>query len=675
MAKKAVKKQNKKTASVLTDKPFVVNDTMIVPIPDIDPSLPALMTPEEFMKNSYKMSDKDMNRMMYEQAKAVVRLGESPEWPEDDYGAFMWFTWNFITPEMREVFPDIAREYLAHEPLIGTAFENVPYPMMNETTWDDAYYFRVIAIMLTAARRGSAYSRNFLISLYKIYYKPEYNRLKQLKILTYLNLLELHDEDCKRKGYASGHSVDGQKSYGEAIIEERQHQAGWTNVYGNRTLSARPNRPSQEAVEHLGDDFRDAANYVRGMTDAPDEPPLQPTAARLFIMCELMRIPIEETCNLAAEHLNLATGSLLTLSFRNSPEYRQFWSELVERSKDFLAAELPEVFDPFLYQDDEKYLPLEIAERVLLSAFKKLVRNYRMPYDSKEFRLADLISDVNVTLNLDFPDYDPYFGDVLYLAMIEYLGECLCELMNARDCELEDILRFDRRFYKGEWSGVVSAERRDVKADKLLKTVEGMREDEPSPVPIIEKPPETEEELRAKVDELQKALEEKELSLAEAEQKAILQRALYERESRKKAELERKVYDAGIEHSELIALREYVYSLRDESEIELDEKTREELIKAVQDKNVAVLGGTERWIKRMRKLYPKWKFVSVEDDSQGAMLSLESADFIYIYTSALKHAQYYRAMDMIRRKGKMLFYLGSTNTNENVSRFYRDLVR
>jgi hypothetical protein len=42
--------------------------------------------------------------------------------------------------------------------------------MMNETTWDDAYYFRVIAIMLTAARRGSSYSRNFLLSLYKVYY-------------------------------------------------------------------------------------------------------------------------------------------------------------------------------------------------------------------------------------------------------------------------------------------------------------------------------------------------------------------------------------------------------------------------------------------------------------------------------------------------------------------------
>ena len=56
------------------------------------------------------------------------------------------------------------------------------------------------------------------------------------------------------------------------------------------------------------------------------------------------------------------------------------------------------------------------------------------------------------------------------------------------------------------------------------------------------------------------------------------------------------------------------------------------MIKAVQNKNVAVLGGTERWVKSMKKLYPKWLFISVEDGSQGAMNSLESADFIYIYT-------------------------------------------
>lgn len=37
-----------------------------------------------------------------------------PQWPEDDFGTVLWFTWNFITPEMREAFPIIAKEYLEH---------------------------------------------------------------------------------------------------------------------------------------------------------------------------------------------------------------------------------------------------------------------------------------------------------------------------------------------------------------------------------------------------------------------------------------------------------------------------------------------------------------------------------------------------------------------------------
>ena len=125
----------------------------------------------------------------------------------------------------------------------------------------------------------------------------------------------------------------------------------------------------------------------------------------------------------------------------------------------------------------------------------------------------------------------------------------------------------------------------------------------------------------------------------------------------------------------MIALREYVYSLRDEREIELDEEKQEQMVAALQDKNVAVLGGTERWTKRMRRLFPKWKFISVEDDSIGGYNALEGASYIYIYTSAIKHSVYYRAMNLIRKSGKTLFFLGSTNTEENIVRFCRDLCR
>ncbi|MBR7148218.1 MAG: hypothetical protein IKD13_05225 [Firmicutes bacterium] len=120
---------------------------------------------------------------------------------------------------------------------------------MQEKTWDDAYFFRVLLIMLNAARGGSTYSKNFLLSLYKVYYKQEYNKLKRLKTLTYLDILEFHDEDCYRRGLPSGHTIDGKKSFKEMTIERRMHEPGWTNVYGERPLTPVPEKKRKDSSE------------------------------------------------------------------------------------------------------------------------------------------------------------------------------------------------------------------------------------------------------------------------------------------------------------------------------------------------------------------------------------------------------------------------------------------
>lgn len=241
----------KKTRSgELSLSPIIIGDKKIIPINTDNEKVPEMgksgeMTPEEFMKVSHTLSDKELNRIIYQHARDAIEEGVMPPWPEDDFGVVMWFAWNFITDEMRESFPAIAREYLAHYrdeerngensdakgagsgsgagKLVGGAdgraygnvvpkeFDDIPYPRLNETTWDDAYYFRVLLMMLTCARRGSVYSRNFLISLYKVYYKAEYNKVKRLKVLTYLDVLELHDEDCLRRGLSSGHTHAGRE--------------------------------------------------------------------------------------------------------------------------------------------------------------------------------------------------------------------------------------------------------------------------------------------------------------------------------------------------------------------------------------------------------------------------------------------------------------------------------
>ena len=126
------------------------------------------------------MSDSELNALLYRQAKEMVEDGRMEPWPKDDWGILFWFEFSFITPEMRQVFPAIAREFLLHEPQVGTEFRDVPISRLDEEKWEDAFYFRILAMMVLSARRGSVYSRNFLISLYKVYYKNEYNRVKKL---------------------------------------------------------------------------------------------------------------------------------------------------------------------------------------------------------------------------------------------------------------------------------------------------------------------------------------------------------------------------------------------------------------------------------------------------------------------------------------------------------------
>ena len=627
------------------------------------------------MGMTHTLSDKELNRVIYENAKFAVREGFMPDWPEDDFGTVLWFTWNFITDEMREAFPAIAREYLEHAKDDLIASKETPYPRMQEKTWDDAYFFRVLLIMLNAARGGSTYSKNFLLSLYKVYYKQEYNKLKRLKTLTYLDILEFHDEDCYRRGLPSGHTIDGKKSFKEMTIERRMHEPGWTNVYGERPLTPVPEKKRKDSSEKT-EAINQAVTNIREISECPDEPPIQPTASRVIIMSQLMGIEIDSTCNEQANHMNDIADSMSKLNFLFSPDYRKFRKEMLERSKGLLRVNYPEMFDPFEYQKNERYITLQIAECILSDICKKYDVNYRMPYDSKKFSLPDLMADLSLTLGKDFPEVQMSFDEVLILSMVQYLGECLCELMAVRDTELDETLRFSRKKEEGEWERQsIDPEKGKTLTEKVLRSVESLRE--PTEPIIEEVPPLDEGELRGQVERLRELLSEKEAALAESGQKVIQQRVLYEKARDERNELERQVDEAAVEHAELIALREYVYnsSIGDDDVVDLDEEGRTEIIVRIKDKKVTILGGTERWIKRMKRLLPSWNYISVDDNSLGAVGALERADYIYVYTDALKHAQYYRAMNIVKSKGKVLYYLGSSNIDECLRQFGVELSR
>ena len=492
-------------------------------------------------------------------------------------------------------------------------------------------------------------------------------------MLTYLDILESHDEYCRRQGYPSGHTTDGSDSFKEMTIEKRKHEPGWTNVYGKRPLSPVPEKNGKKAPN--ADAINKAVSEIRDMSEAPDEPPIQPTASRLLIMSELMGILIDETCNEQAVHMNVIADSMNTVIFLNSPEYRKLRDEMTERYKGLLRVNYSEMFDPYEYQSNEKYVTLQVAETIMSDVFRKYDTNYRMPYDSKKFSLPDLMAELTITLQKDFPDITMTFDEVMILSMVQYLSECLCEVMAVRDTELDEVLRFSRRKIKGEWNKEQPADK--VKTDKILRSVESLRPKEPAIIQQAEtKEPMDETGLRAEIERLKEQLAEKDAALAESEQKVIRQRVLYEKARDERDGLLESADEAAVEHAELIALREFVYNNSSHDEdIVLDEESQAEILGRIRDKKVTILGGTEKWIKRMKRILPGWNYIGADDNSIGALGALECADYIYVYTDVLKHAQYYRAINVVKSKDKVLYYLGSSNVDECLRQFGTELDR
>ena len=134
---------------------FVNNGELIIPVMTDAEGMEGPMSPKQFMKFTSKMSDSELNALLYRQAKEMVEDGRMEPWPEDDWGILFWFEFSFITPEMRQVFPAIAREFLLHEPQVGTEFQDVPISRLDEEKWEDAFYFRILAMMVLATRLSS----------------------------------------------------------------------------------------------------------------------------------------------------------------------------------------------------------------------------------------------------------------------------------------------------------------------------------------------------------------------------------------------------------------------------------------------------------------------------------------------------------------------------------------
>lgn len=136
--------------------------------------------------------------------------------------------------------------------------------------------------------------------------------------------------------------------------------------------------------------------------------------------------------------------------------------------------------------------------------------------------------------------------------------------------------------------------------------------------------------------------------------------------------LEEKGKQSIKDKEELISLRNYVYQLTEESDLENDnikykEEQRDKVQKFWSKQAVVVIGGHINWQQKIKNVFPKWSYVSA---NQRAFVSDMINDKAYIIcnTEILSHSVYYKVVANKRATQKLIYTKGC-----NIEKFLTEL--
>lgn len=146
--------------------------------------------------------------------------------------------------------------------------------------------------------------------------------------------------------------------------------------------------------------------------------------------------------------------------------------------------------------------------------------------------------------------------------------------------------------------------------------------------------------------ELRKTIAEK------TDQITQLKTALYNAERKAKEEQEKATKiaeNSALEHDELIELRELIYKIQNDTDscnITDDENTI--TLPYTPKRNIVIFGGHATWLKAIRPLLPKVRFIEPQMNPDINMI--QNADIVWMQSNAMPHCYYNKIMDITRQK-------------------------
>lgn len=385
--------------------------------------------------------------------------------------------------------------------------------------------------------------------------------------------------------------------------------------------------------------------------------------SRILTMCSLLGIELDVSCSLLFLILNN--------DYENAREESDEKKELEIGDDDFKTA-LNEVVELAGTEDEaELFIKAKIYKDQMKFAGKAL-QYYGYRYDYAEFSNTEYITFIRelaltrMLLKKLHPKRSYSFEELQYYAAnFNSISALCCASDDAEsfldiilgytdDCDLHDPIFEDSLFQPDQFHPVIQSPKKESRTVESPKT------------PV--KKDYNQENLLNEIEELRRKLHDKEYSLNN------MTHLYVETKNRLKSnESYKDKYEEA--YTELIALREHVYEESLEHRDVSYEENTDDLKTILREKKIAIIGGPDNWISKVKKEFPEWIYLNFQSSTTIPDHILDNCDYVYFYSGFLKHNVYYRFINIVRERSLPFGYINISNINAMINQINEDLER
>lgn len=381
---------------------------------------------------------------------------------------------------------------------------------------------------------------------------------------------------------------------------------------------------------------------------------------RILTYCDIAGVGKDEYCSVLYLILSKLT--------KKEMEGRETYYVSEEPYSEELYLECREQIIQWLEEDAKERHPLHIFKECKKFA-EKCLKDFRYAEEyigdciECEIEPVSGFSETLAKLKSVFPNRNFDFSQVQYFAILQTAIKALVNVSDLFEETTKSTYSypieresFEKTFFQPEKIVVDSGK---IKA-----------KEQPSPTrtPIsisaenIEK-----NDYLLEIDRLRNCLDKK-------EQECKQLKSLYSAATEKSKEMEHLLLQYQTDREELIALREFVYSLEHGETLDSLDNDAGDIIlqmkKEIANKNYIIIGGHVNLISKLKAEFPNWKFILPSDYRTIDAKMLIGKDMIFFFSDCMSHASYKKFITVAREKSVPFSYLHGVNKKQVIRQVY-----